>query len=128
MGIEASKHVLKKAGLEGKDIDLIIFTTQVPERTLPTNAKYVHEAIGAKNHTMILDNNANSAGMTLSVEMASRYMQSNPRINTALVVGSDANSLISNSNQEITYANFTNASAAVILEKTSEDTGFIDAL
>jgi 3-oxoacyl-[acyl-carrier-protein] synthase III len=128
MGIEASKRVLEKAGLEGRDIDLIIFSTQVPERTLPTNAMYVHEAIGAKNHTMILDSNANCAGMTLAVEMASRYMRSNPRINTALVVGSDANSLISNSNQEITYANFADAAAAVILEKTNEDTGFIDAL
>ncbi len=128
MAIEASKLVLEKAGLEGKDIDMIIFSTQVPERTLPTNAMYVHKAIEASNHTIILDNNANCAGMTLSVEMASRYMQSNPRVKTALVVGSDANSLISNPEQEITYANFADASAAVILEKTEEETGFIDAI
>ena len=128
MAIEASKLVLEKAGLEGKDIDMIIFSTQVPERTLPTNAMYVHKAIEARNHTIILDSNANCAGMTLSVEMASRYMQSNPRVKTALVVGSDANSLISNPEQEITYANFADASAAVILEKTEEETGFIDAI
>jgi len=128
MAIEASKLVLEKAGLEGKDIDMIIFSTQVPERTLPTNAMYVHKAIEARNHTIILDSNANCAGMTLSVEMASRYMQSNPRVKTALVVGSDANSLISNPEQEITYANFADASAAVILVKTEEETGFIDAI
>lgn len=128
MGIESSKRVLKKSGLEGKDIDMIVFSTQVPERTLPTNAMYVHEAIGASNHTMIFDTNANCAGMTLSVEMASRYMMSNPRVKRALVVGSDANSLISNPKEEITYANFADASASVILEKTDEDTGFIDAI
>lgn len=128
MGIEASKRVLEKAGLEGKDIDMIVFSTQVPERTLPTNAMYVHQAIGAKNHTIIFDSNANCAGMTLAVETASRYMLSNAHVKTALVIGSDANSLISNPEQEITYANFADASAAVILEKTEEQTGFIDAL
>lgn len=127
MGIEAAKGVLEKAQLEGKDIDMIVFSTQVPERTLPTNAMYVHQAIGAKEHTIIFDNNANCAGMTLSVEMVSRYMMANPRIDRALIVGSDANSLISNPEQEITYANFADGAAAVILEKTAEETGFIDA-
>ncbi|WP_029191161.1 ketoacyl-ACP synthase III [Ornithinibacillus scapharcae] len=128
MGIEAAKRVLEKAQLEGKDIDMIVFSTQVPERTLPTNAMYVHEAIGAKNNTIIFDSNANCAGMTLAVETTSRYMMSNPRVKKALVVGSDANSLISNPEQEITYANFADAASAVILEKTDENTGFIDAL
>ena len=128
MGIEASQRVLKRAGLEGKDIDMIVFSTQVPERTLPTNAMYVHQAIGAEKHTVVMDSNANCAGMTAAVEQASRYMLSNPRVKTALIVGSDANSLISNPEQEITYANFGDASSAVILEKTEEKTGFIDAI
>lgn len=128
MGIEAAKRVLEKAQLEGKDIDMIVFSTQVPERTLPTNAMYVHNAIGAKEHTVIFDSNANCAGMTIAVENASRYMMANPRVNRALIVGSDANSFISNPEQEITYANFADGAAAVILEKTDEDTGFIDAL
>lgn len=127
MGIEAANRVLEKAHLEGKDIDMIVFSTQVPERTLPTNAIYVHNAIGAKEHTIVFDSNANCAGMTLSVEMASRYMMANPRVERALIVGSDANSFISNPEQEITYANFADGAAAVILEKTDEVTGFIDA-
>ena len=33
MAIDASKRVLEKAGVEGKDVDMIIFSSQVPELT-----------------------------------------------------------------------------------------------
>ncbi|PLS19285.1 3-oxoacyl-ACP synthase [Bacillus sp. M6-12] len=128
MAIEASKGVLKKAGLEGKDIDMIIFSTQVPEVTVPTNAMFLHNAIGAKKGTVIYDMNANCAGMTIAVEQASRYMLSSKHVNKALVVGSDYLSLLADPNDAMTYANFGDASSAVILEKTEEDTGFIDAM
>ena len=41
MAIEATNQVLKKAGLKGKDIDMIVFSTQVPEVTVPTNAMFI---------------------------------------------------------------------------------------
>lgn len=128
MAIEATKRVLKKAGLEGKDIDMIAFSTQVPEVTVPTNAMFIHHAIEAKKGTVIFDMNANCAGMTIAVEQASRYMLSNPHVNTALVVGSDYLSLVADPTDAMTYANFGDASAAVILEKTETDTGFVDAM
>ncbi|MFE8698346.1 ketoacyl-ACP synthase III [Cytobacillus sp. FJAT-53684] len=128
MAIEASKLVLEKAGMTGMDIDMIIFSTQVPEKTVPTNAMYVHHAINGKKDTIVMDANANCAGMTISIEQASRYMLSNPHVNTALIIGSDHFSLIANPEEEITYANFGDAACAVILEKTNENTGFIDAI
>jgi 3-oxoacyl-[acyl-carrier-protein] synthase III len=128
MGIEASKRVLEKAKMSGEDIDMIVFSTQVPETTFPANAMFVHSAIAAKHETIILDSNANCAGMTVAVEQASRYMQANPHVKTALVIGSDHNTLIANPDQEITYANYGDAAAAVILEKTEEDTGFMDSI
>jgi|SRR5690625_1648549 len=128
MGIESAKKVLEKTGLSGNEIDMVIFSTQVPEMTFPTNAMYVHHAIGGKERAVVQDSNANCAGMTVSVEQAARYLMSNPRMKTALVVGSDYNSLIANPEEEITYANYGDASAAVVLEKTEEETGFIDSV
>lgn len=87
MGIEAAKNALENAGINGEDVDMIIFATQCPEYTLPTNAAFLHNAIGANNHTIIFDTNAACAGMTIAVETASRYMLSNNRVNRALVVG-----------------------------------------
>ncbi|WP_251548819.1 ketoacyl-ACP synthase III [Neobacillus muris] len=128
MGIEVSKRVLRKANMTGKDIDMIVFSTQIPETTFPANAMYIHSAIGAKHDTIILDSNANCAGMTVAVEQASRYMISNPHIHSALIVGSDHNTLIANPEEEVTYANYGDAAAAVIIEKTEEETGFIDSI
>ncbi|GAA0485595.1 3-oxoacyl-ACP synthase III family protein [Salinibacillus aidingensis] len=127
MGIEASKKVLERAKLTGNDIDMIVFTTQVPETTFPTNAIYVHHAINAKKQAITMDTNANCAGMTIAVEQASYYMKGNPNVNKALIIGSDYNTLVSNPDEEITYANYGDAAAAVILEKTEENTGFIDS-
>lgn len=129
MAVEAAKRALVKANLKGENIDLIILSTHAPEYTIPTNVAFIHEAIGAKNHTLMFDMNANCAGMTIAVETASRYMMANERVKRALVVGSDANSFITNPEQEITYANFADGAAAVILEKTEEASiGFIDAI
>lgn len=129
MAIEASKRVLRKAGLEGKDIDMIVFSSQVPEYTTPTNAMFIHHAIEAKKDTIIYDMNANCAGMTIALEQASRYMLSNPHVSKALLVGSDYLSLISNPDDAMTYANFGDAAAAIILEKAeTDDSGFIDGM
>ncbi|WP_010651517.1 3-oxoacyl-[acyl-carrier-protein] synthase III C-terminal domain-containing protein [Oceanobacillus massiliensis] len=127
MAINASKQVLEKAHMKGKDIDYIVYSTQVPERTFPTNSMYIHEAISAHSDALAIDTNANCAGMTVAIEQASRYMLSNPDIDTALIIGSDHLSLVSNPEQEITYATYGDAACAVVLEKTEEETGFIDA-
>lgn len=128
MAIEASKRVLEKVGVEGKEIDMIIFSSQVPELTFPTNAIFVHEAIQGKKDCIVYDSNANCAGMMIAVEQASRYMLSSPHVNNALIVGSDYLTLVANPDEEITYASFGDAAAAVLLEKTEKDTGFIDAI
>lgn len=128
MAINAATNVLAKANLNGEDIDYIVFSSQVPERLFPINALFIHEAIQARPDTISIDTNANCAGMTAAIEQASRYMIANPHIQKTLVVGSEHLSSISNPEQQITYATYGDAACAVILEKTVEDTGFIDAM
>lgn len=129
MAIEASKKSLKSAGIQGKDVDMIVFSTQVPEYLTPTNAIKVHEAIEGAEHAVVMDSNANCSGMVLAVEQASIYMLGNKHVNKALVVGSDYLSLMADKEQEIAYGIFGDASVAVVLEKieSEEETGFIDA-
>ncbi|SFL58477.1 3-oxoacyl-[acyl-carrier-protein] synthase-3 [Gracilibacillus orientalis] len=128
MAMEASKNVLEKSSLTGEDIDYIVFSSQVPEYTFPSNTMFVHKAIDANRHAISLDTNANCAGMVVSIEQTCRYMMGNPTINRALVVGSDHLSLLANPEEEITYATYGDAACAVILERTEEQTGFIDAV
>lgn len=127
MGLEAAKNVLKKSGLTSNDIDMIVFSTQTPEYTFPTNAMLIHQALQGKNETICVDSNSNCAGMVVAVEQTCRYMMGNPQVRYALVIGSDYNSINCNPNDEITYSNYGDASAAVILEKVEEKVGFIDS-
>ncbi|MGG1942618.1 ketoacyl-ACP synthase III [Paenibacillus polymyxa] len=128
MGIAAAQKALEQAGMTGRDVDMIVFSTQVPESLFPMNVLFVHQAIGARHDVAVMDSNANCAGMTVAVDQASRSMLSNPDVRTALIIGSDYNSLISDPADEITYANYGDAACAVILERTEEETGFIDSL
>ncbi|WP_379131251.1 ketoacyl-ACP synthase III [Paenibacillus sp. sgz500958] len=128
MGLRAAEKALLDAGLAGEDLDMIVFASQTPEYTYPTNALILHRMLGGKHRTITMDSNANCAGMVTAVEQTSRYMQSNPAVRYALVVGSDYSSINCNPDDEITYPNFGDAAAAVILERNSETPGFIDSL
>lgn len=128
MAVQSSKRVLEKANLTGSDLDMIIFSSQTPEYLAASNAIQLHRVLEGGHHTMTMDSNANCAGMVLAIDQASRYMLANPHVNTALVVGSDNNSLLSNPDQAISYGNFGDASCAVILEKSQQEKGFIDSI
>lgn len=127
MAIKASESALEKAGLAADSIDLIIFTTQTPETLFPTNAVRLFHHLNAKPNTIVYDMNANCAGMTVALEQASHYMASNKRINRALIVGSDMFSTIADKEDAMSYGGFGDAACAMILERTDEDSGYIDS-
>ena len=128
MAIQAAAKVLEQADLTGEDIDLIIYSTQVPEQSIPMNALFIHQAIQGKHRALAYDLNANCAGMSIAVEEASRTMLSNPRMQRALIIGSDHFSPILSPEDEVSYPFFGDLAVAAILEKTEETTGFMDAI
>ncbi|MBU3219494.1 ketoacyl-ACP synthase III [Clostridium algidicarnis] len=127
MGIEASKKVLDKAGLKGEDIDLIIFTSQFPEYTIPPQSLMVHEAIKGKAETFCTDSNTDCVGMIVAFDYASRYLKGSDNMKRALIIGADYMSVHCREEDEYTYPLFGDSACAVILEKTEEDCGFIDS-
>lgn len=128
MGISVAKRVLEKANLSSKDLDMIIFSSGTPEYVQPTNALKVHHALEGKDSTIVYDLNSNCVGMVVALEQASRYILSNPNVKYALVVGSEQMNKFSRKTEEVPYANFGDAAAAVILERLEEtDYGFIDS-
>ncbi|WP_223068960.1 ketoacyl-ACP synthase III [Paenibacillus caui] len=127
MAVQASKLVLDKTGLQAKDVDLIIFTSQTPEYLLPSNALKLHSLLGGDLSTICFDINANCAGMLVAIEQACRYMASNPRVERALVVGGDYLSVHS-PEQPVYYSNFAESAVAVILEQAEGTRGLIDSV
>ncbi|MBU3142659.1 3-oxoacyl-[acyl-carrier-protein] synthase III C-terminal domain-containing protein [Clostridium sp. CF012] len=128
MGIEVAKRVLKLAKLGGKDIDMVLFSSQFPEYTAPSQSLIVHNAIKGKEDCMCMDTNASCVGMLVTVESTIRAMMSNPYVKKALIVGSDYVSIHCSKDDEMTYPLTGDGACAIILEKTEEDSGFVDSL
>jgi 3-oxoacyl-[acyl-carrier-protein] synthase III len=129
MAIEASKRVLKKANLEGKDLDMIVFVSGTPEYLFPPNSIYIHRELEAKEECTVYDMNVACVGMTVAVEQVSRNMKSNPSVKRTLIVGAEQMHRFARKEDVKTYASFGDASCAVILERVEEEgAGLIDSI
>lgn len=127
MASEAGKKVLESCNLTGDDIDLFIFTTQTPEYIWPNNSIIIFENLKINPKAQVFDLNANCLGMLTAVLNANSVMKGNPRVNRALIIGSDEFSTVSNRNNEYLYPILGDSACAVVLEKTeNENEGILD--
>lgn len=128
LGVKAALKVIEGCGIKGCDIDMIIFTSQFPEYTCPSQALIVHNAINGKEEAMVMDMNVNCVGMVTALDTASRYLLQKKSLKRALIIGADYMTVHCKENDEMTYPIFGDAGCAMIIEKTEEDCGFIDSV
>lgn len=130
MAIEACKNALLKAKLNVLDIDMLVFVSDTPEYTYPSNALIIHNKLKTKNADIIFDMNSNCIGMLSAMDNVSRYMQGNSSIKYALIASGVMISNIARKDDPITYPNFADGGAAIVLKNDISETrtGFIDAL
>lgn len=127
MAIEASKKALSQANLTSQDIDLICLSSSSPEYLNPPGALLIHQSLKGKSDTFCFDVNASCAGMLFALKMVTHYMETNKRIRTVLLVGSDSFTPLSNPQKIENYVCFGDASCAVILQKTAGTSKIIDS-
>ncbi|WP_223069341.1 ketoacyl-ACP synthase III [Paenibacillus caui] len=128
MAIEAAKLVLRQAGLTGADLDILVFSSGTPEYLAPSNAIHLHRALGGKENALVYDMNANCVGMVIAVDQVSKYMQSDSRMQRALIVGAEQMNRFSSRSNEVTLPNFGDAACAIIVERAENGlSGFIDS-
>ncbi|GAA0176612.1 3-oxoacyl-ACP synthase III family protein [Clostridium sediminicola] len=129
MGKEASLKALKEADVIPEDIDMLIFATDSPEYTCPTNALLLNSELGATNAGLTFDINTNCTGMLYAIDVACKMMKGSESIKKVLIVGSLLASLIACEKDPAIYANFADSAAALVLESVEENTerGFIDS-
>lgn len=129
MGGHAARAALEKAGARIQDIDLLVFATDTPEYVSPANAIKLLDLLGGPTIQMAYDTNTNCLGMITALDQACRILMTNKRFKKALVVGSILFSSVSSKSDAVSYSNFGDAAAAVVLEKSEEDIkrGFLDS-
>jgi 3-oxoacyl-[acyl-carrier-protein] synthase III len=130
MGVKAAEKALENANITADDLDMIVFVSDTPEYTAPTNALKIHNLLQAKNAHVVYDTNANCVGIITAIDQVSRYLKTNKRIRKALVVGSVLISAVAREDDPLTYACFADSGAAVLLENREEEVegGFIDSV
>jgi 3-oxoacyl-[acyl-carrier-protein] synthase-3 len=86
MILAASRQALDRAELEGVDLDLILVATDTPDYISPATASVVQAKLGAVN-AGTYDINCACAAWVTALDMAARYIATDPAYNHILVAG-----------------------------------------
>ena len=124
MATEASLAAIENAGIDPKEIDLILFATLSPERATPSMSCIVQDKVGATNATCF-DLNAACSGFVYALQTADAYITAG-MAKTALVIGSETLSKMVDWKDRSTCILFADGAGAVIV--TKQDHGIINSI
>ncbi len=130
MAYSAVTDCLAKSDINVADVDMLIFTSDIPEFLSPSNALKIVNELNMSHVSVAFDINANCTGMLVAVDFVRSYMLMHSNMRYAIVVGSFNISSVCRKNDSVVYPNFGDASSAVLLqlEETKEKKGYIDSI
>jgi len=123
LAYEASKLALEDAGLDVKDIDLIIVATASPDMIFPSTSCILQQRLGLKN-VPAFDVSAACAGFVFGLSVAYQYVASG-EYKKVLFVGSDTLTHFVNWQDRNTCVLFGDGAGAVVLGKTEKGYGIL---
>lgn len=126
MAVEAVNGLLKKRGIDAKEIELIIFCTTTPDFTFPATANVLAEKIGAVN-AWGYDLQAACSGFIFGLTTGAQFIESGKH-KKVLVVGGDKMSSIINYEDRTTCIIFGDGCGCVLLEPNTEGYGIQDSI
>lgn len=118
MSIEAARKALSDAGVSAGEIDIIIVGTSTAEKCFPSAACEVQAAIGAVN-AVAYDIAAACSGFLFAMNTAQAFIQAGI-YKTALIIGTDMLSKITDWTDRGTCVLFGDASGAVVVKAESQ--------
>ncbi len=119
---EAGRRCIQQAGVNPKDIDLLLLATFTPDMAFPATACLVQEQLGLS--CPAVDMQAACAGFMYAFITGAAYVVSGAS-NLALIVGGDCNSRILNPNDIKTYPLFGDGAGAILLTRGRPDQGIL---
>jgi 3-oxoacyl-[acyl-carrier-protein] synthase-3 len=122
VALPAARAALAQAGIEGKDIDLLIVATVTPDMAFPSTAAILADTLGA-TQAAAYDLSAGCTGFVYAVAQAYGMVGAGLS-RRALVVGGDLLSRILDWHDRSTLVLFGDGAGAVVLEP-SEGPGFL---
>ncbi len=121
MATAASRQAIERAGIQAKDIDLIIYATLSPDFNFPGTGVFVQRALGLKD-IPCLDIRQQCTGFLYGLSIADAYIKSG-MARTVLLIGSEVHSTgldMSTAGRDVTVLFGDGAGAAVIGRATDD--------
>ena len=125
LAAEAARNALKNAGVEAEDVDLIIVATITPDHVFPNTACLVQDKIGATN-AFCFGLEAACSGFLYSLEVARRFVSSGAS-ETALVIGAEKLSSITDWEDRATCVLFGDGAGAAVVQAKGDRLGVIQS-
>jgi 3-oxoacyl-[acyl-carrier-protein] synthase-3 len=118
MGLIAARNALEMAGVAASEVDLIIVATTTPDKIFPSNACAIQRQLDIHG-CPAFDLQAVCSGFVYALDVANRMIRTNGAT-TALVIGSETLSRITNWKDRSTAVLFGDGAGAVVLQATDE--------
>ena len=116
MAVAAARQAMTRAGVQPGELDAIVLSTATPDRLLPSTAVDLQAQLGA-TRAAAFDLSAACTGWLYSMTVAEGLMHSGA-IETALVVGAEKMSAITDWQDRSTCVLFGDGAGAVVLKRT----------
>ncbi|WP_411766208.1 beta-ketoacyl-ACP synthase III [Winogradskyella sp. A3E31] len=126
LAIKAAEDLIKKRGIDPKDIELVIVATATPDMKAASTSAYTATQIGAVN-AFSYDLEAACSSFLFGMSTASAYIESG-KYKNVLLIGADKNSSFINYEDRATCIIFGDGAGAVLFEPNEEGLGLQDEL
>jgi len=123
LGVEAAKRAIEDAGIEAGEIDLIISASITPDMIFPATACIIQNKLGLKD-VAAFDLNAACTGFVYGLTVAESLLKSG-NFKTALVVGTEALSKITNWKDRSTCVLLGDGAGAAVVKMEEGESGML---
>lgn len=122
-GVKAANQALERAGIEAKDIDIIVCATTSPDQIMPSTGAIIQAQIGAKNAAGF-DIFAACSGFLYGLTMIESMIRTG-QIRHALVIGAEILTKYVDYSDRSTCVIFGDGAGAAVLAPVSENKGIL---
>ena len=118
LGVEAAKKAIANAGIEAKDIDMIVVGTATPDKMFPSSACYIGHELGIGG-VPAFDITTACPGFVYGLSIADQFIKTGHRKNV-LVVGTEVLSRLVNWEDRTTCVIFGDGAGAAVVTSSDE--------
>jgi len=126
LAAEAVKRLFVKTGTKPEEVDLLVWSGVTSDMSFPATANIIAEKVGVKN-AFGFDINAGCSSFLFALVTMASYIETG-RCKKIVLIGAEKLTMYVDYTDRSTCPLFGDGAAAVLIEPTTEDLGFVDSI